>query len=308
MSLPKALNPIVRQLPHAGEIFLDHIGHFVRSAERASEALIQAGFQVTPISIQKNKGPDGTSRLTGTGNVTAMLKSGYIEILFKTADTPLGQEFDEAITKQPGVHLAAFAVSDAWAQSQRLKQSRFRVRPIVDLKRPIVTEGGESEAAFTVARVERGEMAEGRIQYLTHHTEEAVWQKRWLSHPNTAEALLDIVIVVDDVEEAANRFGRFLDHEPVLGSLGVGFHLERGGVHLMDRNTFEDMFGSAPQLPFIGIYAVRVASLQTCETFLARNDMKTERHKNLLLSRFPDPLGLGAWLFVECENDLPWRS
>ncbi|MEE8438229.1 MAG: VOC family protein [Micropepsaceae bacterium] len=301
-----------RQLPHTEEIFLDHVGHFVRDAERARQALIQAGFQPTPISIQRNEDEDGNKNLTGTGNVTAMFRSGYIEALFKTADTNLGQEFDQAMARHEGVHLAAFAVSDACAQSARLKQSGFRTRPIVDLRRPIATETGELEAAFTVARVERGEMAEGRMQFLTHHSEEAVWQKRWLNHPNTADALLDMVIAVDDVGEAAKRFSRFLGHDPLSTAMGESIHLERGGVQLMDRSTYEEllgeeMFGPAAELPFIGVYALRVASLETAENLLARNNLEPKRRENTLLTRFPEGLGLGAWLFVEGENDLPWR-
>ena len=72
----------------------------------------------------------------------------------------------------------------------------FRVRPLVELQRPVDTEQGSGTAAFTVARVEAGEMPEGRIQVLTHHTEKFVWQPRWLSHPNGALGLASVTIVV----------------------------------------------------------------------------------------------------------------
>src|SRR5262245_44790337 len=70
-----------RQLPLGEEIFLDHVGHFVRDPDAASRALARAGFAPTPVSIQVNPAPDGSERLTGTGNVTAMLAGGYIEAL-----------------------------------------------------------------------------------------------------------------------------------------------------------------------------------------------------------------------------------
>ena len=57
-----------RQLPIADEIFLDHVGHFVRDPEAAIRALARAGFAPTPVSIQVNPAPDGAPRLTGTGN------------------------------------------------------------------------------------------------------------------------------------------------------------------------------------------------------------------------------------------------
>lgn len=103
-----------RQLPFPDEIFLDHVGHFVRDHEAASRALARAGFAPTPASIQVNPDPKGGApQLTGTGNVTAMLPRGYIEILFKTADTTLGREFDTAMARYAGVQLAAFVVADA---------------------------------------------------------------------------------------------------------------------------------------------------------------------------------------------------
>src|SRR6185437_14660578 len=49
---------IDRNLPIGGEIFLDHVGHFVRDADTASRALARAGFAPTPKSVQFN--PDGT--------------------------------------------------------------------------------------------------------------------------------------------------------------------------------------------------------------------------------------------------------
>ena len=69
-----------------------------------------SGFAPTPASIQVNPDPKGGApQLTGTGNVTSMLPRGYIEILFKTADTTLGREFDSAMARYAGVQLAAFA-------------------------------------------------------------------------------------------------------------------------------------------------------------------------------------------------------
>src|SRR5262245_455767 len=96
-----------RQLPVDDEIFLDHVGHFVRDREAASRALVHAGFAPTPVSVQV----DPAGALTGTGNVCAMFTRGYIEVLFKTAETPLAAELDSAMARYPGVHLAAFAVA-----------------------------------------------------------------------------------------------------------------------------------------------------------------------------------------------------
>ena len=84
-------------------------------------------------------------RLSGDGirvNVTAMLTRGYIEVLFKTSDTPLTREFDAGIARYAGVHLLAFAVADARAQSKRLAKAGFKTAPLVALRRPVSTETG----------------------------------------------------------------------------------------------------------------------------------------------------------------------
>ncbi len=110
-----------RQLPLGEEIFLDHVAHFVRDRDAARAALARAGFAPTPVSIQASPGPAGaTPTPTGTGNVTAMFARGYVEVLFKTADTALGRELDAALARHPGLHLAAFAVADAGAAHRRL--------------------------------------------------------------------------------------------------------------------------------------------------------------------------------------------
>src|SRR6516162_3209219 len=113
--MPGPRSAVDRQLPILHEIFLDHLAHFVREPQSASRALSRAGFAPTPVSIQGAPDPDGALRPTGTGNVTAMFARGYIELLFKTADTPLGRELEAALARHDGVHLVAFAVADATA-------------------------------------------------------------------------------------------------------------------------------------------------------------------------------------------------
>src|ERR1700704_1963775 len=157
----QATSGVDRQLPVGDEIFLDHIAHFVSEKDRARNTLTSTGFTPAPFSIQTNRQPDGTEHPTGTGNTTAMLPRGYLEFLFKTADTPLGREFDEENSRYVGIHLIAFAVADAKAQRERLAANGFAVQPLVEFGRPVGTEKGTAEAAFTVARGEPGGRAEG---------------------------------------------------------------------------------------------------------------------------------------------------
>lgn len=301
---------IDRRLPIGDEIFLDHLAHFVRDADAAKRALTRCGFAPTPLSIQVNPDPAGGTRPTGTGNITAMFERGYIEILFKTADTPLAYELDAALDRHAGLHLVAFAVADAEAAHRRLAASGFAVRDLVRMQRPVETATGPATAAFTIARVAPGVMAEGRIQMLTHHTEQAVWQPRWLSQPNSAIGLVDVVIAVADVAEAAQRFARFTDRAAATTRYGAFVRLDRGGVLLASHDALTEILPecAAPTLPFIAGYAVAVQSLAAAEATVERADLEWRALDDGIVACFPVELGDGAWFFVERAAALPWRS
>jgi hypothetical protein len=295
-----------RRLPQGEEIFLDHVGHFVREPQAASRALVRAGFSPTPVSVQVD--PAGAP--TGTGNVTAMFDRGYVEVLFKTADTEIGRELEASLVLHAGVHLAAFSVTDAERAHARLAGAGFKMRPLVNFSRPVGTETGTGVAAFTVVRVERGVMPEGRIQILAHQTEDTVWQKRWLDHPNGAIGLFDLAIVVSNEVEATARFARFTDRTTVSSRFGSEVILDRGRVQIITAQAFRAFFPEVeiPSLPFQGAYGIAVRSLAATEAILRKGDLATRRVGKVLVVSFPMELGAGAWLFAEQAGDLPWRG
>jgi hypothetical protein len=289
-----------RQLPLGDAIFLDHIAHFVPDRDAARTALARAGFAPTPVSIQVNPDPaGGPPQPTGTGNVTAMFARGYVEILFQTADTPLGRELAAAIARHPGLHLAAFAVADAAAAHRRLGEAGFRMQPLVSMQRPADTEQGPDIAAFTIARPVPGQMPEGRIQVLTHRTEHTVWQPRWLHHPNGAQALVALTIAVADVDEAAMRFARFTGRPAARGMDGATIALDRGRLELVTAEAFGRQFPelTIPSLPFMGVCTIAVESLAVAKAELRRGGIETHRDGERVVALFPQELGIGAWMF-----------
>ena len=310
--MPRATMPAAsrRQLPVDDEIFLDHVGHFVRDAQAASRAMHRAGFAPTPISIQADKEPS-TGRLvpTGLGNITAMFARGYMEVLFKNSDTALAGELDAALAHRAGLHLAAFSVVDAAAAHERLAGAGFPVRDLVRMQRPVETENGPDIAAFTISRVKPMAMPEGRIQILTHHTESAVWQPRWLSHPNSVCDLIDVVIAVGDIAEAAQRFARFSGRPATFTPGGALIRLDRGGVYLVGHDQATEKLPEVPvtSLPFMIGYALGVESLAAAEAAVDGADLEWRAFEDGIVATFPAELGQGAWVFVERAKDLPWR-
>ena len=288
------------QLPSGSDIFLDHVGHFVTDVEAARLALEQAGFAPTPVSIQVNPDPaGGAPRPTGTGNVCAMLGQGYIEVLFKTADTPLGRQLDAGLARYSGLHLAAFAVADSAREHARLTAAGFRMQPLVDMRRPVGTADGEGVAAFSVVRVEPDVFPEGRIQILRHLTEDTVWQPRWLGHPNTASGLAALTIAVADVAEAADRFSRFLARPAERRGEGARIVLDRGVLGLTSAEELARQWPKlcVPSLPFLAVATIEVASLAAAEGVLARAGLPATRRETTLEVPFPPALGYGLWVF-----------
>jgi hypothetical protein len=154
-------------------------------------------------------------------------------------------------------------------------------------------------------------MPEGRIQILTHRTEDTVWQKRWLKHPNGAVALIDVVIASADVAEGAARFTRFTGREAKATQFGQAtLVLDRGQVQLLSEAAFAAVLPEipVPRLPFIGAYAIQVRSLPVVERLLEKELLPVRRGGDALILPFPEELGIGAWVFVENAAALPWRS
>ena len=252
------------QIPDEGEKLLDHVAHWVPDLDAASGPLESLGFVLTPWSEQHaSPRPGAPVSPVGSANRCVMLRSGYLEILAPLAPTPIGRELEAGIDRYVGVHLLAFGSSDTKVEQARLEALGFPQRPVVALRREVETEsGGTATLRFTVGRAELGSMAEGRVQFLTHHTPEHLWQTRYLGHPNTAEDLAEVWIVVGDLDEAAVRYSAYLGLP--AGGAGPGaatIRLSRGRVSLFTVEAFRERLPGAevPALPFIAGYGLAAA-------------------------------------------------
>ena len=258
------------QLPPPGAVFLDHAAHFVPAMDAAAAALERCGFRLTPFTAQANR-VDGAVVPTGTGNRCLMLRRGYLEILVATADTELARQLRERIADHVGLHLAAFSSADTAAEHRRLAAVGFPTLPLVDMRRPVKTAAGSEDARFTIARVAPGSMAEGRVQFLTHHTEPLVWRPDFLDHPNGAQALTGLWIAAADPEEPAARFARFTGRPARRNGDLTTIALDRGALHIARPDHVAQRFGIIPAgpLPCFVASQIAVADLARLEAHLA---------------------------------------
>src|SRR5437773_1413583 len=195
----------------------------------------------------------GAARLRfagGTGNRCAMLRQGYGEILTAVAtpggNTVLARQLRERIADHVGLHLAAFSSADAAAEHRRLAEAGFATLPLVDMRRPVTTHTGSEDARFTIARIAHHSMPEGRVQFLTHHTEPLVWRDGFLDHPNGARALTGLWIAGEKPAEPTARFGRFTGRPASHAGEVTTIALERGAIHIAQPRYLRDAFGITP--------------------------------------------------------------
>jgi hypothetical protein len=262
------------QLPSPRAVFLDHVAHFVPEMQTPAASLERCGFRLTPYTAQTNR-VDGKAVPAGTGNRCAMLRQGYVEILTAvptpSGDTDLARQLRERIADHVGLHLAAFSSADAAAEHRRLAAAGFATLPLVDMRRPVATESGTKDARFTIARIAHGSMPEGRVQFLTHHTEPLVWRDGFLDHPNGARALTGLWIAAEDPAEPAERFARFTGRPARRAGEVMTVALDRGVVHIARPGYLSGAFGisAAGSLPCFVAAQIAVESLASIEPYLA---------------------------------------
>ena len=272
-----------------GSLLLDHVSHFVPDLAAAARALEALGFAVTPASAQQTQdGPAGTS------NVCVMLEHGYLEFLAPTMDTPNAQRLRSAMQRYPGVHLCCFGTPDAEGEHSRLKTHGFEPQPLVQLNRKVST--GEM-ARFSVARPSINAMPEGRIQFVQHHTPEALWRPQYLGHTNNVVKLACVFGVADDPVAAGARWARFAALLPRPAGDFVHLSTARGHVLIGKRESWTALLGDAPAAPALAGYALECRDpailVSRCDLLgLALRKLR----QNLYAVSLPGALG-GAWIF-----------
>ena len=283
------MNDAYRQRPSAGELCLDHLGHFVPDLDAAAAVWEKLGFRVTPVSHHQVSG-----KPAGTSNRCVMLDQGYLELLAPTLKTPHAQRVRERMKRFVGVHLACFGTPAAQAEHARLAAHGFEPQPLVNLERRI--ENG-AQLRFSVVYVPPGKMDEGRVQYCEHLTPEQVWREGFVN-PFRLSA---VYVAAKDPKRAAARWGRFAGLIPRAHRGLVHLDCARGSVRIGKRETLRKLLGDSPPAPALAGYALACddpdAFAQRCRR--AGLDVRGRRVK------LPAALG-GTWLLESFgkEEDL----
>ncbi len=241
---------------------LDHVGLVGADAAALHAAFERLGFQLTPLSRQSGRlRADGPLEPWGTANRCAMLRRGYIELLAIVDPSLPANGLDAFLARYAGMHILALGIADDQATLARLRRAGLAVPGVLHLERAVDdTDPGGPRARF--ARLPLPDAPEGRVQLIRHLTPEAIWQERFMAHPNQAVALEAAVLAVGNPAEAAHRLSR-LAGRPVAPDPAGGFVLElaQGAVRILSPDSLGAVLpGVAPPvLPFMAGMLVRTA-------------------------------------------------
>lgn len=302
---------IDRQLPRAGEVFLDHVGFFAADLTAAGRRLERLGFQVSPANLQQNPDAQGLLRPSGTSNRLAILRRGFIEVLAATHDTPLAQRVKDALKHYAGLHLIAISYDDIAAERARIVAAGFKMHETVNLRRQTQTPDGPRDVSWSVLRPEAGALPEGRVQLVKCHTEDTVWVPALTVHPNKADGITDLLLCSEDRRAAAVRLGRYLSRKPQHTEGRSVLALDRGRlvfVEPKEAGRFLPGF-AAPTLPFHAGQAIRSADLSATRAALAKGGVKPLFDRGDLICVGPAD-GLGGYLLFHATgvDDDPWAA
>lgn len=300
---------IDEQVPRGDAVFLCHVGYFVRDLAAAGAGFERLGFQVSPINVLSHAEPDGRQVPGGTSNRLVRLRRGFIELLAATHDTPIADQLNAALARYQGLHLISLSHDDIPATRERLIAEGFRVSPPVELRRPAKTPQGMREVGWSVQRLEPGEMAEGRVQFVKSHTPDLSWPADAIVHRNRADGLSDLLICVADRAEAAVRFGRFSGREPAAAAGEAVLPLQRGRVVLVEPSAAARRLPglAVPSLPYMAGIAVRSADLAGTRDVLRGGGIGARYEDDDLICLGPEE-ALGSYLLFHRPGIVePWQ-
>jgi hypothetical protein len=222
---------------------LDHVGVVGRDVATLATEFERIGFCLTPLA-----------RHAGgrTGNRNVMLRRGYIELL-SVIDSGSSTTLERFLARHAGIHILSLGIADEIATLARLQRAGFADATVSQTDRAVDdADPAGARARFTL--VTPPDPPEGRVHLIRHLTPEALWQERFLRHPNHAVALQEVVLVVAAPAQTASWLSR-LAGRPVVPDVAGGFALElpHGRVRMLPPASLAAVFPdiAAPVLPWI---------------------------------------------------------
>jgi hypothetical protein len=240
-------------------IDLDHAGVAGRDLDSLAAAFERLGFKLTPRARHSGRrNPDGPVEPFGTANRCIMLRQGYLELIAIVDPSCYSNGLERFLARHSGLHIIALSIGDELENLRRLRQAGIDIPGVAWLERP-VDDADPNGPRARFARLPLPDAPEGRIQLIRHLTPEAIWQPRFMDHPNHAVALEEVVFAVENPAESAARFSLLAGRSAVADAAGgYALNFEHSRLRLLPPEALraelpEVAIGSLPLIAAIAL-------------------------------------------------------
>jgi Glyoxalase-like domain len=255
---------------------LDHVGLLAQELSAAVSTLRRLGFAAAPPSYHRERAAGAPApQKTGTANQCLMFRRGYVEVLGIVDRDRYSGWISGALDRYEGLHVVGFGCDEIDLLIADLVTAGRQ--PLVrKLTRAVEIAGEERPASFTILFHGDAEFPEGRFVTMQHHSPEVLWQPSLLEHPNGAQALSGVTVIVDDVDEFGARVaawtGATVAH---IAQRSARLQLPGGFIEAMTRAQARDAYGDAlPATPanLVGM-TIAVADIAVTARLLNRHEV-----------------------------------
>ena len=223
---------------------LDHVGIVGADLDALAAGFAGLGFCLTPLA-----------RHAGgrTGNRCIMFRDGgYLELV-ATVNGGTSATLDRFLGRYPGIHILALGIDDTTAAAERLRRAGINTHADRTERSTDDSDPAALHVAFDL--LTPPDPPEGRVHLIHHLTPDAIWQERFLTHPNQTVQLEEAILVAPTPAETAARLsvlaGRPVQPDPAGGYV---LPLKSGRIRILWPESWAIPHPglTAPTLPWIG--------------------------------------------------------
>jgi len=251
---------------------LDHAAVMVHDLHLSAQIYERLGFCLTPLSQHAGAlTPGGDLVQWGCANRCIMLQQGYLELMGVINTDLYDNKIPEFLVRYEGIHILAFGCTDGATAANRLAEEGFSANGVHRLARSLDTPDGERKAEFNLVRLPPEEMPEGRVLAIEHITPAYLWQDRYMTHPNGAIALEELIVCVDDPATVADRYERYFGIPASEENDLWRFNLRQGQFVLVTAEILRSEFGiDTPTTPYAAAIKIRTQTLENTKELLTK--------------------------------------
>ena len=263
---------------------IDHLVLAAGDLDALRDVYGRMGFTLTPTARHP----------FGTANSLAQLHGNFLELL-AVADPArippaapghfsFGAFNQTFLRKYQGMSMLVFDSQDA-----RRDQAEFAARgletyaPFDFSRQAKLPDGQEVEVSFSLAFATDPRLPDAAFFACQQHTPQYFWKPEYQRHANTAQAVVEVVMMANDPGGLAELFGKLVEPAAVQRSeRALSVRLRGGTISILDATRLDARFPGRRlrdvlRKPYFAGYSVKVADLAAAEAALRQGGVSFER-------------------------------